>query len=63
MKRDLVDIQNWGWEVLWGSGGFPEKKCARTPIVNTTKVYVLSVYSQATHKLENNGEGPSFRGQ
>ena len=20
-------IQNWGWEVLWGSGGFPEKVC------------------------------------
>ena len=25
-------IQNWGWEVLWGSGGFPEKKCDRTPL-------------------------------
>ena len=38
-------IQNWGWEVLWGSEGFPEKSVPEPPLcILLLKINIPSSY-------------------
>ena len=42
-------IQNWGWEVLWGSGGFPEISVPESPLW-----ILLMYYDTLKHSDTNN---------